>query len=154
AAPDGAAAGAGERPLTPSGSGQSALPPGVASGPTLPGTRPGTALGSAPSGPAGAASAAVPVTPVGTAPATPSAAMTSAATRAGSSGRLLSAAPLASEADQSAGEPPASDNPSDDAPAVEPAAAGGAGSSGAASGDLPLYQQIVGNDGLPALQMD
>jgi general secretion pathway protein B len=49
--------------------------------------------------------------------------------------------------------PPAADTASDDAPAIEPAAAPGSGGTGTAA-DLPLYQQIVTSDGLPALHLD
>lgn len=55
--------------------------------------------------------------------------------------------------DQSAGQAAAGGDPSDYAPAVEPAASQGSGAAGAADG-LPLYQQIVTSDGLPALHLD
>src|SRR6185437_11462629 len=57
-------------------------------------------------------------------------------------------------ADRSAGQPPAGDNPSDYAPAVQPAATSGSEAAGAGAGDLPLYQQIAANAGLPALHLD
>ncbi|HEY6517112.1 MAG TPA: general secretion pathway protein GspB [Steroidobacteraceae bacterium] len=63
-------------------------------------------------------------------------------------GTAQSAAPV------TAPPPAASDNPSDYAPAVEPATPAGSAGSGAGAGDLPLYQQIVGSDGLPALHLD
>jgi general secretion pathway protein B len=75
--------------------------------------------------------------------------------QAGSSGQPPASAPLASRAGQNAGQPPPGDNPSDNAPAVEPAATPGFATSGGSSpGDLPLYQQIVTSDGLPALHLD
>ena len=55
-------------------------------------------------------------------------------------------------AEQGAGQATAggaADDPSDTAPAVEPPANAGSG-----SGDLPLYQQIVGSAGLPDLHLD
>ncbi|MGH8180585.1 MAG: general secretion pathway protein GspB [Steroidobacteraceae bacterium] len=74
----------------------------------------------------------------------------------------LSAAPAsAPPADgPPAGEPGASQStaggdPSDYAPAVEPAGARGSdGTEGTTDGGLPLYQQIVGNAGLPSLHLD
>ncbi|HEY1889636.1 MAG TPA: general secretion pathway protein GspB [Steroidobacteraceae bacterium] len=62
--------------------------------------------------------------------------------------------PAAGGGAQTVNPPPAGDNPSDYAPAVEPAAPAGPAGSGAETGDLPLYQQIVGSDGLPALHLD
>jgi general secretion pathway protein B len=57
---------------------------------------------------------------------------------------------------QSTSQPPPSDNPSDNAPAVEPAATPGFRTSGGGNpnGGMPLYQQIVTSDGLPALHLD
>jgi general secretion pathway protein B len=50
--------------------------------------------------------------------------------------------------------PSAPENPGDYAPAVEPGAPGGSAAPDAATADLPLYQQIVTSDGLPALHLD
>ena len=55
---------------------------------------------------------------------------------------------------QSASPPSGGDNPSDYAPAVEPAATASSTGAATAAGDLPLYQQIVTSDGLPALHLD
>lgn len=66
------------------------------------------------------------------------------------SGPASPPAPAAGATAQSASPPAAGDNPGDYAPAVEP----GSAASGAAAGDLPLYQQIVVSDGLPALHLD
>ena len=55
--------------------------------------------------------------------------------------------------DQGAGQTAAGGDPSDYAPAVEPAAPQASGAAAAADG-LPLYQQIVTSDGLPALHLD
>lgn len=63
------------------------------------------------------------------------------------------ATPLTGGTDQNAAQPSAGGHPSDDAPAVQPAATG-PGAEGGATGDLPLYQQIVTSDGLPALHLD
>lgn len=64
-------------------------------------------------------------------------------------------APPASPADQSAGTPAADADSSAYAPAIEPSAAEGAGAqAGITTGALPLYQQIVTSDGLPALHLD
>ena len=78
-----------------------------------------------------------------------------AAPQAETPGQSPAPAALASSG-QNAGQPPAGDNPSDNAPAVEPGATSGFGTSGGgqAGGDLPLYQQIVTSDGLPALHLD
>ncbi len=95
--------------------------------------------------------------PSGQAPGAPAAARLAAPppARAASSSQSLAAVPLASRAVQDAGQPSSGDNPSDNAPAVEPAATPGFGTSGGTSpGDLPLYQQIVTSDGLPALHLD
>ena len=74
---------------------------------------------------------------------------------AGSSGQAPAPAPVASSTGQSAGQPSPATNPSDNAPAVEPAATPGfATPAGGSAGDLPLYQQIVTSDGLPALHLD
>lgn len=72
----------------------------------------------------------------------------------GSSGQPSTPAPVAGGTAQSAGPPSAGDNPGDYAPAAESGATASSAASGAAAGDLPLYQQIVGNDGLPALHLD
>jgi general secretion pathway protein B len=61
--------------------------------------------------------------------------------------------PGASPVDQSASTQPDVITPSDYAPAVEPAGSSGP-ASGGATGDLPLYQQIVASAGLPALHLD
>jgi general secretion pathway protein B len=93
----------------------------------------------------------------GQAPAAPPAAgvATLPPTQAGSSGQSPAPAPLAGRAGQNAGQPPSGDNPSDNAPAVDPAATPGFRTSGGSSpGELPLYQQIVTSDGLPALHLD
>lgn len=96
--------------------------------------------------------------PAATAPSAAASAMGAVAPLAGSSrppagsGQPNTAAPTAGGTDQSAGEPPAGDNPSDYAPAVQPAATPGSEAAGA--GDLPLYQQIAANAGLPALHLD
>lgn len=83
----------------------------------------------------------------------PRLAATPPAQAAGSS-QAPAATPLASRAGVDAGQPSSGD-PSDNAPAVEPAATPGFGTSGgSSSGDLPLYQQIVTSDGLPALHLD
>lgn len=74
--------------------------------------------------------------------------------RLAGSGQPNTTAPPASGADQSADQPPAGDNPSDYAPAVQPAATPGSEAAGAGAGDLPLYQQIAANAGLPALHLD
>lgn len=50
--------------------------------------------------------------------------------------------------------PAADGNPSDYAPAVEPTATASASPSAGAAEDLPIYQQIVTSDGLPALHLD
>jgi len=55
--------------------------------------------------------------------------------------------------DQSSAQQPTMISPSDYAPAVEPAAQGSAASRGAMDA-LPLYQQIVTSEGLPALHLD
>ncbi len=64
------------------------------------------------------------------------------------------APPLANTDTDRARPPPGADAASDDAPAVEPSAAPGSGGPGGTTGDLPLYQQIVSSDGLPALHLD
>ncbi|MFZ1868623.1 MAG: general secretion pathway protein GspB, partial [Steroidobacteraceae bacterium] len=64
-------------------------------------------------------------------------------------------APVASSTGQGGGQPPGDANPSDNAPAAEPAATPGlATPAGGSAGNLPLYQQIVTSDGLPALHLD
>ena len=80
-----------------------------------------------------------------------------AAAQAPAAGAERSGQPAAASAgggdDRSAGQAAAGGDPSDYAPAVEPAASQGSGAAGAADG-LPLYQQIVTSDGLPALHLD
>jgi len=63
------------------------------------------------------------------------------------------ATPLSSANDQSPAPQSSLITPSDYAPAVEPTEQG-AGASGGTSEDLPLYQQIVASDNLPALHLD
>jgi general secretion pathway protein B len=63
--------------------------------------------------------------------------------------------PAGSATGHNAGQHSAGDDPSDNAPAVEPAATPGfATSGGFPTGDMPLYQQIVTSDNLPALHLD
>lgn len=52
------------------------------------------------------------------------------------------------------GAPPADANASAYAPAIEPSGAEGAGGKAGTAGALPLYQQIVTSDDLPALHLD
>lgn len=75
------------------------------------------------------------------------------AATAGTSGQPSAPAPAAGGA-QSTSPASTGENPGDYAPAIEPAATAGSTASGAAAGDLPLYQQIVTSDGLPALHLD
>ncbi|MGH8201846.1 MAG: general secretion pathway protein GspB [Steroidobacteraceae bacterium] len=63
-------------------------------------------------------------------------------------------APVAGGTAQSASPPSGGGNPADYAPAVEPAATASSAASETAAGDLPLYQQIVTSDDLPALHLD
>lgn len=89
----------------------------------------------------------------GSAPAPGAVAAPPPAAPAGSSGQPPSApAPAAGSAQNAS--PVAAGNPGDYAPAIEPGAAAGSAAPGAATGDLPLYQQIVTSDGLPALHLD
>lgn len=121
---------------------------------------------------------AAPVSPTAGSARPPGAPASAPSARAVSAGGAAASAPLASPAgaspaDQGAGAPPSSSgapparsadqsalpassdgNPSDYAPAVEPSAAQGSGAAAGATGDLPLYQQIVGSAGLPALHLD
>lgn len=101
------------------------------------------AQGLAPAGPTGSAAAAE------TATGMPQAARAGSSTQPAGAG----AAPLAGGTARDTGQPPPGGNPSDDAPAVQPAATS-PGAEGGATGDLPLYQQIVTSDGLPALHLD
>jgi general secretion pathway protein B len=57
---------------------------------------------------------------------------------------------------QNADQAPPREDPRDNAPAVEPAATPGFATSGGGNptGGMPLYQQIVTSDGLPALHLD
>jgi general secretion pathway protein B len=77
------------------------------------------------------------------------------ATQPGNSGASPAQAPVASGG-QNGGAPSASDSPSDNAPAVEPGTTSGFATSGGGNpaGDMPLYQQIVTSDSLPALHLD
>jgi general secretion pathway protein B len=67
---------------------------------------------------------------------------------AGGSGQATPAAAVGGTG-RSASSPSGGDNPGDYAPAVEPTA-----TARSTTGDLPLYQQIVTSDGLPALHLD
>ena len=109
----------------------------ISAGPVAP-----RAQGPAPAGPTDGAAAAGTAT-TGTPP----------AARAAGSAQPTGAATLAGGTAQDNGQPAAGGNASDDAPAVQPAATGPGAESGA-TGDLPLYQQIVTSDGLPALHLD
>ncbi len=104
---------------------------------------PGATLGAAAAG--GTAASAPLASPAGASPADQSAGAPPSSPEA----------PPAESADQSAGAAVSSDgNPSDYAPAVEPSAARGSGAAAGETADLPLYQQIVGSAGLPALHLD
>jgi len=89
----------------------------------------------------------------GAAPASSSgpAAPASSVAREGSSGPPSTSAGAGSGAESGA-PPAAGDNPNDYAPAVE--SPSGSAAARNAGGDLPLYQQIVTSDGLPALHLD
>jgi general secretion pathway protein B len=121
-------------------------------------TEPAAARAPAPAAAAPSASAAA--TASGAAPPSRPAAL-SAETAAGKPSIGVAAAAVAvpataaraSPGDQSTAPQPSVVTPSDYAPAVEPAAQSSAASGGAAD-DLPLYQQIVASDGLPALHLD
>ena len=86
----------------------------------------------------------------------PASATGAAAPLAGSSrfGQPSTAPPPAGGADRGAAQPPAGDNSSDSAPAAQPAATPDSEAGAAGAGDLPLYQQIAANAGLPALHLD
>ncbi|MGH8298738.1 MAG: general secretion pathway protein GspB [Steroidobacteraceae bacterium] len=100
----------------------------------------------------------------------PRTASVTAAAGSATSGQTASAAPAASPpvatpsqtaaaasagpADQSAAQHSGGGSPSDYAPAVEPAGTPGSGTAAGATGSLPLYQQIVTSDDLPALHLD
>jgi len=79
-----------------------------------------------------------------------------AATRSGASAATAALPPAttAGAAPPVPDQAAASGTPSDYAPAVEPGAQDAGGTSTAASGDLPLYQQVVTSDGLPPLHLD
>jgi general secretion pathway protein B len=98
---------------------------------------PGAALGTASAG--GAAAAAPPP---------------ASSADQGADASPAAATPLAGSADQSPAQDSSGGSPSDYAPAVEPPAAQGSGAPGGATADLPLYQQIVTSEGLPALHLD
>ena len=83
----------------------------------------------------------------------PSAPGPAAATPPPASSSQPPAAAAAGDGGQNASEAAPAGDPSDYAPAVEPAGAQGSGAAGGADG-LPLYQQIVTSDGLPALHLD
>jgi general secretion pathway protein B len=84
----------------------------------------------------------------------PGAALGTASADQSAGAPATTATPLAGSADQGPAQTSSGGSPSDYAPAVEPPAAQGAGASDAATGDLPLYQQIVTSEGLPALHLD
>jgi general secretion pathway protein B len=90
----------------------------------------------------------------GTAASGKAAAAAPAAAAASNAAQPSAQTPPAGDAGQQAGQSSAGDNPSDYAPAVEPAAAASSATPGSVAGDLPLYQQIVTSDGLPALHLD
>ena len=127
---------------------QAIAPPGQGSaGSEQSGTVPAPSSGTAPPPLSGAAapsfSGAAPPSPSGpTAPA-------SSLAREGSSGQP--SVPAGGGA-QNSGPAAAGDNPNDYTPAVEPPS--GSAAARNAGGDLPLYQQIVTSDGLPALHLD
>jgi general secretion pathway protein B len=127
---------------------QPAAAPSQASPPT---TAPGRAAMEA------APAAGAVTTPPVPAPVTPSGQAAGAAqapaASAGSSGPATPA-PAAGGSAQGASPPSGGGNAADYAPAVEPPATASSTASGTAPGDLPLYQQIVSSDGLPALHLD
>ncbi|HEX4268727.1 MAG TPA: general secretion pathway protein GspB [Steroidobacteraceae bacterium] len=74
---------------------------------------------------------------------------------AAGSGQASAPAPAASGTGHDGDQQSAGDNPSDNAPAVEPAVTPGSATSGGfPTGEMPLYQQIVTSDNLPALHLD
>ena len=122
-------------PLTPAGSGGTAQMPAA-------GTAPAGSLPGAAQAPAAAL-----------APPSSTAAAQTPASGTDRSGQPAPGSPAGGGDDQGAGQAPSGGDPSDYAPAVEPAGAHGSGAAAAADG-LPLYQQIVTSDGLPALHLD
>lgn len=126
----------------PTGSGA----PGSGSGPLATGSTSGAA--------APAAVAAAPAKPPAASAVTPAAAAPAGIGSPAAAGRQPPAVPQAvSPSDQSTGPPPTSGDAGDYAPAEEPAAAQASGGTGT-DGTLPIYQQVVTTDGLPALHLD
>jgi general secretion pathway protein B len=134
----------------PAAGGPAAAPPVVNAPRTVAPTTPATAAAASTPSVASAPGAAL----RSAAPSPTATASSAAASPAGPSRQPpASAAPLAGT-EPGGTQADAGGNPSDYAPAVEPAAAPDAGASAGTAGDLPLYQQVVTSDGLPALHLD
>ncbi|HEV2269346.1 MAG TPA: general secretion pathway protein GspB [Steroidobacteraceae bacterium] len=135
----------------PAGNPLAAAPPAATHPPAASGgTAPMSVAGGAPAGPAGGTA---PASSAAAAPASTAATAQAPAAGAQRSSQPAAGSPPAGGDDQSAGRAAPGGDPSDYAPAVEPAGAQGSGAAAAADG-LPLYQQIVTSDGLPALHLD